>query len=467
MTTGSRGDSDGGVNGRREGRGTFPLRYFGNALVDRYAPRSGGAPRSGAAGRPVPAAARTAPAAASAIVAPVVARAVSTEPRPPAIPPSPAGARRAGRGASRVLCPAAASRSSSRIAARLVPGRLVAGAVLAGAVSVAGVTFVPAPPAVAAGAPQEPLDSARYLGLLGETRGGLFITSGRALAGYRAESAGEVVRDFLASEPGPLLLKTAALLHTEAAGLSRSGAETHFDLARSLLRALPDPADREDWLRRWWLAVCSSYQVSLNSAAVVAAFERALADLPGDRALREAQARTLQMIGRQREEEPYQAMAAAVLEEMLRETPEDAALRVRRAGVLVDLGRETEAGAELDRAAEGRLRAMDRFALFLLRGEIALGAGDFAAAETAFAEALRRGRRSPSAVSGLVAARLGRGDRAGAAAAARGLLDRRPGAWEPEWRYWLGAALEYRQMFDALKAEVRATATAEPGGARR
>ena len=362
-----------------------------------------------------------------------------------------------------------AARPENRFAARLGPGRAVAGALL-----VAGFALAPALPAAgaegparASGAPQEALDGARYLALLGETRGGLFITSGRALAGYRAESAGEVVREFLASGPAPLLLKTAALLHTEAAGLSRSGAETHFDLARELLRALPDPADREDWLRRWWLAVCSSYQVSLNSAAVVAAFERALADLPGDRALREAQARTLQMIGRQREEEPYQAMAAAVLDEMLRETPEDAALRVRRAGVLVDLGRETEAGAELDRADAGRLRALDRFALFLLRGEIALGAGDFAAAGTAFAEALRRGRRSPSAVSGLVAARLGRGDRAGAAEAARGLLDRRPGAWEPEWRYWLGPALEYRQMFDALKAEVRATAAAEPGGGRR
>ena len=462
MTTGSRGEGGGGVNGRREGRAGFPLRYFGNALVDRYEPRSAGAPGFRGLRRPAPATARPAPAGVSAVVAPVVPRAVCPESRPPAVPPPPPDPRRAGGGASRILRPAPEPRSSSRVTARLVPGRVVAGAVLA-----AGFAFVPAPPASASGTPQGTLDSARYLGLLGETRGGLFITSGRALAGYRAESAGEVVRDFLASEPGPLLLKTAALLHTEAAGLSPSGAETHFDLARSLLRALPDPADREDWLRRWWLAVCSSYQVSLNSAAVVAAFERALADLPGDRALREAQARTLQMIGRQREEEPYQAMAAAVLEEMLRETPEDAALRVRRAGVLVDLGRETEAGAELDRAEEGRLRAMDRFALFLLRGEIALGAGDFAAAETAFAEALRRGRRSPSAVSGLVAARLGRGDRAGAAEAARGLLDRRPGAWEPEWRYWLGAALEYRQMFDALKAEVRATAAAEPGADRR
>lgn len=440
--------------------------------MDRYEPRNGAAPRRRRPRRPatttIRTAARTAPAAASPVVAPTVSRTGSPESGPRPVPPS-TGARRVGRIAPPARRAEPASRSPSRIAVRLVPVRAVAGAVLA-----AGFAVAPALPASGAegpapgsGAPQETLDSDRYLALLGETRGGLFITSGRALAGYRAESAGEVVREFLASAPGPVLLKTAALLHTEAAGLSRSGAETHFDLARELLRALPDLADREDWLRRWWLAVCSSYQVSLNSAAVVAAFERALADLPGDRALREAQARTLQMIGRQREEEPYQAMAAAVLDGMLRETPDDAALRVRRAGVLVDLGRETEAGAELDRAEAGRLRALDRFALFLLRGEIALGAGDFAGAETAFSEALRRGRRSPSAVSGLVAARLGRGDRAGAAEAARGLLDRRPGAWEPEWRYWLGPALEYRQLFDALKAEVRATAAAEPGGDRR
>lgn len=453
MTTGSRGERGGGTEGRREGRGAFPLRYFGNGLVDRYESRGGGSAGFRRARQCAPAAPRTAPGAASPTASPV---------GPPASRPAVAPRRRSeARPAGRV---------GSRFRRRNAAVGSVAAAFLAG-----GFAFVPAyaasgaegPAPAAAGTRQGALDLSRYLGLLGETRGGLFITSGRALAGYRAESAGEVVREFRASEPGPLLLKTAALLHTEAAGLSRSGAETHFELARELLRALPDPTDREDWLRRWWLAVCSSYQVSLNSAAVVAAFERALADLPGDRALREAQARTLQMIGRQREEEPYQSMAAAVLEGMLGETPDDAALRVRRAGVLVDLGRETEAAAELDRAADGRLRAMDRFALFLLRGEIALGAGDFAAAETAFSEALRRGRRSPSAVSGLVAARLGQGDRAGAAETARGLLDRRPGAWEPEWRYWLGSALEYRQMFDALKAEVRAGAAAEPEGSRR
>ena len=417
--------------------------------MDRYESRGGGSAGFRRARQCAPAAPRTAPGVAS----PVVPQAS----RPAAVPRRRSEAR-------------PESRVGSRFRARNAAAGRFAAAFLAG-----GFAFVPGdaasraerPAPAAAGTRQGTLDLSRYLGLLGETRGGLFITSGRALAGYRAESAGEVVREFRASEPGPLLLKTAALLHTEAAGLSRSGAETHFELARELLRALPDPTDREDWLRRWWLAVCSSYQVSLNSAAVVAAFERALADLPGDRALREAQARTLQMIGRQREEEPYQAMAAAVLEGMLGETPDDAALRVRRAGVLVDLGRETEAAAELDRAADGRLRAMDRFALFLLRGEIALGAGDFAAAETAFSEALRRGRRSPSAVSGLVAARLGQGDRAGAAETARGLLDRRPGAWEPEWRYWLGSALEYRQMFDALKAEVRAGAAAEPEGRGR
>ena len=458
MTTGSRGERGGGIEGRREGRGgAFPLRYFGNGLVDRYESRGGGSAGFRRARQCAPAAPRTAPGAASPTSSPVGPPVVLPTLRPAVAPRRCSEARPERRVGSRFRRRNAAVGS---VAAALLAGgfAIVPGYAASGAER-------PAP--AAAGTRQETLDLSRYLGLLGETRGGLFITSGRALAGYRAESAGEVVREFRASEPGPLLLKTAALLHTEAAGLSRSGAETHFELARELLRALPDPTDREDWLRRWWLAVCSSYQVSLNSAAVVAAFERALADLPGDRALREAQARTLQMIGRQREEEPYQAMAAAVLEGMLGETPDDAALRVRRAGVLVDLGRETEAAAELDRAADGRLRAMDRFALFLLRGEIALGAGDFAAAETAFSEALRRGRRSPSAVSGLVAARLGQGDRAGAAEAARGLLDRRPGAWEPEWRYWLGSALEYRQMFDALKAEVRAGAAAEPEGSRR
>ena len=306
------------------------------------------------------------------------------------------------------------------------------------------------------------LDLARYLALLGETRGGLFITSGRALAGYRAEDARRVVSEFEASGPQPLLLKTAALLHTEAAALAGADSEHHLDLADDLLRALPAEAGREDWLRRWWLAVCSSYQVALNSSAGVAAYEKALADLPGDRELLEGKARMLQMIGRQREEQPYLAMAAETLEALLRETPDDAALRIRLAGVLVDLGRESEAAVELDRLGDARLAAMDRFAFFLLRGEIALGAGDFAAAETAFSEALRRGRRSPSAVSGLVAARLGQGDRGGAAEAAAELLSRRPTRWEPEWRYWLGPALDYREMFEEMKGEVRVGA--EGGG---
>ena len=319
------------------------------------------------------------------------------------------------------------------------------------------------PGLVGEAAAQQPLDLDRYLALLGETRGGLFITSGRALAGYRPEDARRVVSEFEASGPQPLLLKTAALLHTEAAALAGADSEHHLDLADDLLRALPAEAGREDWLRRWWLAVCSSYQVALNSSAGVAAYERALADLPGDRELLEGKARMLQMIGRQREEQPYLAMAAETLESLLRETPDDAALRIRLAGVLVDLGRESEAAAQLDRVGGGRLAAMDRFALFLLRGEIALGAGDFAAAETAFSEALRRGRRSPSAVSGLVAARLGQGDRGGAAEAAADLLSRRPTRWEPEWRYWLGPALDYREMFEEMKGEVR---VASEGGGR-
>ena len=110
-----------------------------------------------------------------------------------------------------------------------------------------------------------------------------------------------------------------------------------------------------------------------------------------------------------------------------------------------------------------RLGGSPRLASLMLRGEAALSAGDFEAAEAAFAQAVRRARLSPAAVAGLVAARLSLGDPKGAAQAARTLLERAPAGWEPEWRYWLGPALEYPEMFQAMKDEVREPAVGGGG----
>lgn len=324
------------------------------------------------------------------------------------------------------------------------------------AVAAAAALALPCP---AAG--QGRLEGARYRELLAETRGGLFITSGRALAAFAGESVERVVREFAASGPEPVRLKAAALLHTEAAVLSTRDPDLHLRLARDLLAALPDPGEREAWLRRWWLAVGYSYQVALNSVAGVAAYEAALKDLPGDHAIREALAAMLQMVGRQREEQPYLLRAAEVIGELLEETPEDAALRVRLAGVLLDLGRDGDAARELDRLEGVRVPSLTRLVVLLLRGEIALGARQFAEAETHFAEAVRRARRSPAAVSGLVVARLALGDGAGAAEASSALLGRRPIGWEPEWQYWLGPSLDFQEVFQAMKDEVREAAAEE------
>ncbi len=300
------------------------------------------------------------------------------------------------------------------------------------------------------------LEMDRYLALLGETRGGLFITSGRALASHAGSSVEPVVAGFLASGPQPLVLKTAALLHTEAAFLPGDGPNVHLEMARRLLGSLPDPAERESWLRRWWLAICYSYHLSLNSTAGVAAFESALEDLPGDREIRIAKAAMLQMAGRQREEEAYLTSAGNTLLELLEETPDDSDLRVRLAAVRLGLGDPEGAAADLDRLGEARLTPLTRVASLLVRGEIALSAGRPEQAETHFAAAVRRARRSPAAVSGLVAARLALGDAAGAREAAEALLERPPLGWEPEWQYWLGPAVEFQDMFNEMKAEVRA-----------
>ena len=297
------------------------------------------------------------------------------------------------------------------------------------------------------------MDGAGYQELLKEVRGGLFITSGRELAGFSPDSVERAVGDFIASGPPALELKAAALLHTEAAGHGHS--EAHLQLARRLLQAIPDPGERADWTRRWWLALCYSYQLQLSVGPAVAAFETALEDLPNDRDLRVAFAGTLGMFGRQREEPSYLVRAHRLLTDLLEETPDEAALRVQLAGVLLDYGLTADALDELDRLEGVRLAAAPRLASLMLRGEAALSLGDFEAAETAFAQAVRRGRRSPAAVAGLVAARLSRGDSAGAAEAAGALLARRPTGWEPEWRYWLGPALEYPEMFQAMKDEVR------------
>lgn len=315
--------------------------------------------------------------------------------------------------------------------------------------------------AAGASAAQGRLDAGGYQELLNEVRGGLFISSGRVLAGFDPDSVERVVGDFIASTPGARELKAAALLHTEAT--AHGHPETHLQMARTLLKAIPDPADREDWIRRWWLALCYSYQVQLSVGPGVTAFERALEDLPADRDVRRSFAAALWMFGKQREEPTYLTRAGVMLQELLEETPDDPDLRVRFAGVLLDLGRAEDAAFVLDQLGDARLRSGPRLASLLIRGEIALGAGEFAAAEAAFAEAVRRSRRSPAAVAGLVAARLSQGDAAGAAEAAGALLARTTSGWEPEWRYWLGPALEYPGMFEAMKDEVREPA-AEGGG---
>ncbi|MXW37867.1 MAG: tetratricopeptide repeat protein [Acidobacteria bacterium] len=297
------------------------------------------------------------------------------------------------------------------------------------------------------------IDAGGYQELLNEVRGGLFISSGRVLAGFDPDSVERVVRDFIASAPGARELKMAALLHTEA--MAHGYPETHVELARNLLKAIPDPDDRDDWIRRWWLALAFSYQVQLSVGPGVVAFEGALEDMPGDRDVRRAFAAALWMFGKQREEPTYLTRAGVMLQQLLEETPDDPDLRIRFAGVLLDLGRSEDAIFVLDQLGDARLRSGPRLAQLLIRGEIALGAGEFAAAEAAFAEAVRRSRRSPAAVAGLVAARLSQGDGEGAAEAAGALLARPQTSWEPEWRYWLGPALDYPGMFEAMKNEVR------------
>ena len=311
---------------------------------------------------------------------------------------------------------------------------------------------------------QDRLDGAAYQALLAEVRGGLFITSGRALAGSRPDSVEAVVADFIASGPKALELAAAALLHTEAASYGPS--DTHLEMARNLLRAIPDPDQRTDWTRRWWLALGYSYQVQLLPGPGVAAFGAALEDLPQDSELRIAFARALWMFGRQREEPSYLDRAREILTGLLEETPDQGELRVQLAGVLLDSGQTEAALEQLDRLEGVRLGGSPRFAAFMLRGEAALSAGDFEAAEAAFAQAVRRARRSPSAVAGLVAARRSLGDDEGAAEAATSLLERRSSGWEPEWRYWLGPALDYAEMFQAMKDEVRAPAGSGSEGGR-
>ena len=220
--------------------------------------------------------------------------------------------------------------------------------------------------AAAFGAPsaspaQGRLDATGYRELLNEVRGGLFISSGRVLAGFDPDSVERVVGDFIASTPGARELKAAALLHTEAT--AHGYPETHLQMARNLLKAIPDPEERNDWIRRWWLALCYSYQVQLSVGPGVAAFERALEDLPDDRDVRRSFAAALWMFGKQREEPTYLTRAGVMLQELLEETPDDPDLRVRFAGVLLDLGRAEDAAFVLDELGDVRLRSGPRLAL--------------------------------------------------------------------------------------------------------
>ncbi len=310
------------------------------------------------------------------------------------------------------------------------------------------------------GAARQQLDPERYRALVEETAGGLFMNGGRELATFRVDSVGAVVRGFLREDPGALRLQAAAMLHTEAA--LNVGAARHLDFARELLDAIPYSAEREEWRRRWWLAVGYSYHLALNTAAAVAHFEKGVEAFPGDRDIRLALARVAQMAGRQREEQSYSRRAVELLAGLAEEDPEDPEIRVRLAGALFDTGDRAGAAFQLARLEGVRIPPWPRLGSLLLQGGMALDAGDYPAAETAFAEAVRRARRSPGAVSGLVAARLAQGKAAEAFAAAKALLARRPVGWEPEWRFWLGPAADMREMFEAMKTEIR-TGFAEEG----
>ena len=97
-----------------------------------------------------------------------------------------------------------------------------------------------------------------YRGLIEEAQRGPLGAKGRELARYRPESLGLVVTDFLREPPPAAAIKRAALVHTEAALGLGGGGEAHLALATKLNLAIPDPASRESWLRRWSLAVAHS-----------------------------------------------------------------------------------------------------------------------------------------------------------------------------------------------------------------
>ena len=318
-----------------------------------------------------------------------------------------------------------------------------------------GAGFLLSAPAFA----QRYLTLEEYRGLIEEAQRRPLGALGRELARYRPESLGLVVADFLREPPPAAAIKRAALLHTEAALGLGSGGEAHLALATKLNLAIPDPASRESWLRRWSLAVAYSYHHAINPLAAERFLDSALGLLPGDRDLQVALARVLHMGGRLRGEERLTARAGDVLRDVLRETPDDAELRVRLASILGRLGREEEAAAELARLEGARMRPLLRAVVHLVRGETALNNGDFVAAEHEFVGALRRARTSPAAASGLIAARMALRDHVGAAEAAKTLLDRRAVGWEPEWQFWLGPARDLDEAFESLRAEAQGRST--------
>ena len=307
----------------------------------------------------------------------------------------------------------------------------------------------------AAAAAQEGLDAEAYRSLVARAERGSLRVLGRELAGHRHEDLDQAVSEFLRDGPTAAPLMRAALLHTEAALGLRHASAAHLALATRLSGALPRTPASEDWRRRWFLAVAYSYHHAINPLAAETFLDSALETLPGDREIRLALARVLHMGGRLRGEQRLQIRTEEVLRDLLRESPGDPELRVRLASVLADLDRTEEAVAELASVDGERMGPLVRFALHLVRGEIALKADEFATAEQEFVRALRRGRTSLGATAGLVAARMALRDGAGAAEAAGALLDRRAVGWEPEWQFWLGPARELDEAFDALRAEAQ------------
>ena len=310
----------------------------------------------------------------------------------------------------------------------------------------------------------------KYAGHVASYIGGDFEEAPREISSLTPVELEELANAFLAGDRTDAELKAAALVHTEYVlsvaprpppdpSAARTNAY-HLDLARRYAHAIESPEARNDFLKKWHLAVGYRFHADLEVSAAISILGAGLMLFPNDPELAFAFAAFHQMWGALKREERDLLRAQTIFESLLQThhaSEELDELDIRLAHVLVRLDREDEARSYLrDTDFDGIADDSVAVAAWMVNGELAQRSGDWNAAAVAFQSARERDPGCQVCIVALAHAR----ERIGEAEASQHLVTgwleapsrRKPDAW---WRFLLARSTEHERSLAELRRDVQ------------